>query len=73
MVVEGDLRNLQLGNVDTWCVNADSGLRELCNDIHDGIFRVGNREYVTVLIGKTDTMKGRYFPRLMEKILGACK
>ena len=73
MVVESNAKNFQLWGVDVWCVNTDVGFRELATDIHDGVLRVGNHACVIFLTGRADTLWGRHFLAIVEKIIVACK
>ena len=66
------MHNLQIQGMDVWCVSDNTGLRELTNDIHDGILRIGGKDNVIIFVGRADTLRGRHFPAVAKRLISAC-
>ena len=72
-MVEGNLHNFQIDGFDSWSLNDESGFREFNCDVHDGIFKIGNRSLVVIMIGRVDVLRGKHFPALIERMITTCK
>ena len=51
----------------------DTGLHEMMCEIRDGLLRIGTREIVICFLGRSDVLKSRNFPTVVEKFIQTCK